>query len=136
MSEFMYGKVESNGDIVIFDNGEKMELEGMQKIVQGSIEYVYINKNMAGLNIDLFINEEGKYIEGLKPTGVMMSKGDKIIDILMGPILFTCTDDDGDTLPLNTEQITYLKDLSRLCKVRITFKEESEPITLLALKLD
>ena len=60
--------------VLILSNGELKEkeinntLEELQKIVGGYIEIPFISKVFRDNIIDVIINEEGKYIEGLEPS--------------------------------------------------------------------
>ena len=72
---------------------------------------------MNRLNIDMWINEEGKLIDELKPTFVIMGNKDNIIDLIMGDVLFTATDGEGNTIGLNDIQIQSIKKYFRKAAV-------------------
>lgn len=80
------------------------KLEDLQSLVDGHIEHL----TFEGLNdhyIDCWINEEGK-LKGMKPSLAYTHAG-QIVDIVVGPLVFTRYDDFGETygltdLDLNT----------------------------------
>ena len=61
--------------ILVLSNGELKEkdidntLEELQKIVGGYIEFPFLGNRFRDNVIDAIINEEGKFIEGLKKAG-------------------------------------------------------------------
>jgi len=68
-------------------------LESMQKLVGGYIEHVYI----AGFDLDLFCNEEGK-LERLASN--LRTSG----DIVVGPVFISATDDAGEARTLTEDE--------------------------------
>ena len=96
---------------------EELSLEYMQQVVGGFIERVGFNDCLNRLNIDMWINEEGKLIDELKPTFVIMGNKDNIIDLIMGDVLFTATDGEGNTIGLNDIQIQSIKKYFRKAAV-------------------
>lgn len=52
-------------------------LEELQKIVGGYIEIPYLSKSFKEYGIDIIINDEGKFIEGLAPEIVVVGKKNK-----------------------------------------------------------
>ena len=89
---------------------EKLDLKFLQKSVGGYIELFRWSEDLCNRNIDLWINEEGKLIEGLKTTFVVRSKDTgEVVDIIKGDVLFTSTDGEGETIGLNDVQIQYIK---------------------------
>ena len=102
--------------VVNVDN--EIELEFMQDVVQGYIERIAYVKELEQRNIDMWINEEGKLIEGLKPTFITIQKDTgKILDVIMGNVLFTSHDGEGGTVALNDMQMQYIK--SKLKKAAV-----------------
>lgn len=81
------------------------ELEGLQKIVGGYIEIPFLSKTLNGNGIDVIINEEGKFIDGLRPEIVIVDKenGD-VLDIVMGNCIFASHNEEGETVALNEKQ--------------------------------
>ena len=88
---------------------EELSLEYMQQVVGGFIERVGFNDCLNRLNIDMWINEEGKLIDELKPTFVIMGNKDNIIDLIMGDVLFTATDGEGNTIGWKRKLVWEIK---------------------------
>lgn len=81
-------------------------LEALQEIVGGYIEIPLLSKEFNENEIDVIINEEGKYIQGLKPEiAVVDSKTKKILDVVFGNCIFASHDEYGNTTALNDEQV-------------------------------
>ena len=90
-------------------------LEDLQAIVGGYIEVPYISKTLNDNGIDVIINEEGKFIEGLKPEIVIVDKKtQQILDVVMGNCIFASHDAEGETISLSKEQIDIVKDALKL----------------------
>lgn len=133
-NKFMYGKViPGSVSVEFFDNGKKMELEDMQKAVEGYIELLWVNDGFNKMKIDFFIDEEGK-LKNAEPTAVMLGDDDQVLDVVAGPILITATDGEGETIPLNEEQMSYIKENLADC-AGVLFKGDRYPKLLLALKM-
>ena len=82
----------SNGELTVKEI--KNTLEELQGIVGGYIEMPYISKVFLENGIDMVINEEGKYIEGLKPEIAVISKeGNAVLDLVMGSCVFVSHDE-------------------------------------------
>lgn len=81
------------------------ELEDLQKIVGGYIEVPFLTETFTKNGIDVIINEEGKFIEGLRPEIAVVDNltGD-VFDIIMGNCIFASHDEEGTTIALNEEQ--------------------------------
>ena len=81
-------------------------LESLQAIVGGYIEVPLLCNMFKNNNIDVIINEEGKYIDGLKPSITLISgKTKQILDIIYGNCIFASHDEHGETIGLNEEQM-------------------------------
>ena len=94
----------SNGEL------EAMELtntlEELQKIVGGYIEIPMISKTFNNNSIDVVINDEGKFIEGLKPEIAIVGKcTNAILDVVYGNCVFVSHDNEGNTVGLDDHQI-------------------------------
>ena len=107
--------------VIVLSNG-KLEvkeientLEELQKIVGGYIEIPLISKVFKQHNIDTIINEEGKFIEGLKPEiAIIDGKINKILDVVYGSCIFASHDEHGETIGLNDKQIkVVMEELSK-----------------------
>ena len=102
-------------------------LEELQKIVGGYIEFPYLGEVFRGNVIDTIINEEGKFIDGLKPEiAIVDKKSGRILDIVYGNCIFASHDDEGNTIALNDEQIKVVaEELETVVELidKNTFKE-------------
>lgn len=95
----------------------KNTLEDLQKIVGGYIEIPYLSRDFNKNEIDVIINEEGKFIEGLEPEiAVVDGETQQILDIVYGNCIFASHDQEGNTTELSEEQ---KKDCSRQIKNRV-----------------
>lgn len=91
----------------------KNELEELQKIVGGYIEIPYLSKRFFENGIDIIINEEGKFIDGLKPEIAVVNRdNNKVVDIVFGNCIFASHDEEGYTTELTEKQMRIvLKEL-------------------------
>lgn len=103
--------------VLVLSNGEfevkeiENTLEELQKIVGGYIEIPFISKKFFEYGIDMIINEEGKFIEGLKPEIAVLEKGsNRVLDVVMGNCIFASHDEEGNTVELNDEQAQIVLD--------------------------
>ena len=113
----------SNGQLEQKDIGNT--LEALQEIVGGYIEIPFLSQVFFENDIDIIINEEGKYIEGLKPEIAIVSK-DKgnILDLVYGNCIFASHDKYGETIALNLEQAEIIK--KELKDVILTHQDTGE----------
>lgn len=102
--------------VLILSNGELREkdidntLEALQQIVGGYIEIPYLSETLAENGIDVIINDEGKFIEGLKPEIAIIKDGtNEVLDVVMGNCIFASHDDEGETTALTDEQIAVVQ---------------------------
>lgn len=91
-------------------------LEALQEIVGGYIEIPFLSKTFFEHKIDIIINEEGKFVEGLKPEIAVIKEGtNQILDLVYGNCIFASHDEHGETVSLSDKQIKIiteeLKDL-------------------------
>ena len=77
--------------------------------VGGFIEHVPINA-LEEKHISMYCNEEGKLIDGLKPTLMLTYEG-KPWDIVKGSVAFLRYNDDGESLPLTDDDINTISNL-------------------------
>lgn len=99
----------SNG--ILEEKEIKNTLEELQKIVGGYIEIPFLSKTFFEREIDVIINEEGKFIEGLKPEIAVIKNGtNQILDLVMGNCIFASHDEEGNTTELNEEQTKVVKE--------------------------
>jgi hypothetical protein len=97
--------------VIVLSDGELKEkeigteLEDLQKIVGGYIEIPYLGETFRSNGIDVIINEEGKFIEGLKPEIAIVDKNrGAIVDIVYGNCIFAAHNEVGETIGLSEEQ--------------------------------
>lgn len=102
--------------VLVLSNGELAtqeitnELEDLQKIVGGYIEIPFLSKVFNDNEIDIIINEEGKFIDGLKAEiAVIDGETEQLLDIVYGNCIFVSHDVQGNTVELNKEQIKLVE---------------------------
>ena len=94
----------SNGDLKEQEIGN--DLADLQKIVGGYIEIPFLSHKFRDNIIDTIINEEGKFIEGLKAEiAIVDEEKGNILDIVYGNCIFASHDEEGETIGLNEAQI-------------------------------
>lgn len=98
--------------VLVLSNGELKEqeigteLEDLQKIVGGWIEIPFLSHKFRDNGIDVIINEEGKFIDGLKPEiAIVNEERGVILDIVYGNCIFASHDEEGETIGLTEEQM-------------------------------
>lgn len=98
--------------VLVLSNGELKEqeigteLEDLQKIVGGYIEIPFISHKFRDNGIDVIINEEGKFIEGLKAEIAIVDEEKGIIlDVVYGNCIFASHDQEGETIGLTENQM-------------------------------
>ena len=98
-------------EVLVLSNG-KLEakeientLEELQKIVGGYIEIPFLSEVFNNNEIDVIINDEGKFIDGLKPEiAVVYGETGRVLDVVYGNCIFASHDDEGNTTALTEEQ--------------------------------
>ena len=99
----------SNGELKVQDIGTG--LEELQKIVGGHIEIPFLSKVFRDNAIDMIINEEGKFIGGLKAEiAIVNEEQGNILDIVYGNCIFASHDDEGNTVGLTEEQVKVVEE--------------------------
>ena len=118
--------------VLILSNGQLEEkeientLEELQKIVGGYIEFPFLSKRFGDNIIDIIINEEGKYIEGLKAEiAIVDGKTKQVLDVIFGNCIFTSHDAEGNTIALNNEQIKIVKQELQM-DINLTYPDGKE----------
>lgn len=103
-------------------------LEELQKIVGGYIEIPYLSKRFNDNGIDVIINEEGKFIEGLKPEIAVIDGATKqILDVINGSCVFVSHDEEGNTIELNDKQMKIVIEELRM-EATLTYNETGEDV--------
>lgn len=98
-------------EVLVLSNG-KLEakeientLEELQKIVDGYIEIPFLSEVFNNNEIDVIINDEGKFIDGLNPEiAVIYGETGRVLDVVYGNCIFASHDDEGNTTALTEEQ--------------------------------
>lgn len=97
--------------VLVLTNGNfetreiKDNVEELRKIVGGYIEIPFLKEAFTKNGIDVIINEEGKFIEDLRPEIAVVDRlTNQVFDVIMGNCIFTSHDEEGNTIELNEEQ--------------------------------
>ena len=127
--------------VLVLKNGKLQEkeiknsLEELQSIVGGYIEFPFLGNRFRDNTIDVIINEEGKFIEGLKPEIAMVDRETKsILDIVYGNCIFASHDEEGNTIGLNDEQIKIIMEELQM-NVLLSYKNNEKEFVAKALFL-
>lgn len=127
--------------VLVLKNGKLQEkeiknsLEELQSIVGGYIEFPFLGNKFRDNTIDVIINEEGKFIEGLKPEIAMVDGETKsILDIVYGNCIFASHDEEGNTISLNDEQIRIVMEELQM-NVLLSYKDSEKEFVAKALFL-
>lgn len=108
-------------------------LEELQRIVGGYIEIPFLGGIFNKNKINPIINEEGKYIEGLKPEIALIDGNtNKVLDIVYGNCIFASHDEHGETISLNEEQIKIVMEELKN-DVTLTFQDNGKEVVVKAL---
>jgi hypothetical protein len=78
-------------------------LENLQKAVGGYIEAVRITDSIV-----MWVNEEGK-LNDLAPNFNLNGVGDMLLDVVVGDVVITGCNGEGDTLSLSYDNVEELK---------------------------
>ena len=85
--------------------------------------------------VNVIINEEGKFIEDLKPEIALIDGNTKkILDIVYGSCIFASHDEHGETIGLNDEQIKVVMEELKL-DVTLTYQDNGKEFVVKALFL-
>ena len=121
----------SDGEFTTKEIGNN--LEDLQNIVGGYIEIPFLSQKFLEHDIDIIINEEGKFIDELTPEIAVMQKGtNNILDIVYGNCIFASHDDEGNTVSLNNEQIKIVAEELNT-DILLSNKEENKMFFVKAL---
>jgi hypothetical protein len=84
-------------------------LKNMQSVVGGYLEAIRLGSVVEGREITIWLNEEGK-LEQLEPNfAIVRKKGLELLDVVVGDVLITSCDDEGNTVGLNDEELELVK---------------------------
>lgn len=127
--------------VLVLKNGKLQEkeiknsLEELQSIVGGYIEFPFLGNRFKDNTIDVIINEEGKFIEGLNPEIAMVDGETKsVLDIVYGNCIFASHDEEGNTIGLNDEQIKIVMEELQI-NVLLSYKNNEKEFVAKALFL-
>ena len=87
--------------------------------VDGYFEHIPVTA-LDKRSLDMWCNEEGKFRDDLEPTLIMTNRG-KPFDVIVGNIVFTRTNNEGETISLTDDDILYIKDLFKKAPSLIDF---------------
>lgn len=108
-------------------------LEALQSIVGGYIEIPYLSKRLYENGIDIIINEEGKFIDGLKAEIAVIDKDtNKVVDLVFGNCIFASHDEEGNTTELTEAQEQFLRTELKVSIV-LTYADTEESFICKAL---
>lgn len=103
----------SNGELKVMELTNT--LEELQKIVGGYIEMPMVSRVLHQHNIDIVVNEDGKFIEGLRPEIVILGKEtNTTLDVVYGNCVFVSHDNAGNTVGLSDKQIEIVMEELKL----------------------
>ncbi|MFQ7193813.1 DUF3846 domain-containing protein [Thomasclavelia spiroformis] len=107
---------------IVEENMYKDTYELLRNNVNGCIECVSWIKILYERNIDIWINEEGKLLD-LPPSIIIVDDKSNIIGTLNGNIVFAKNDNKGATIPLNDEDILFIKKIIEQNKCLIDYNQ-------------
>ena len=110
----------------------KEPLEYLQGLVGGYLEHYIIDDKLDANYIDMWINEEGKLIEGLQPTFALLHDGE-LYDVIFGNCVFSKYDDEGNTLGLDEFEINRVIAFLNDCNVVGLTKKDGSTVPVLAV---
>lgn len=95
--------VKADSETLTLTESFEHSLENMQKAVGGYIEAVRISDDIV-----MWVNEEGK-LNDLTPNFNLNGVGDLLLDVVVGDVVITGTNEEGDTTSLTHDNIEELK---------------------------
>jgi hypothetical protein len=95
--------VKADSDVLTVTDHFEHSLENMQKAVGGYIEAVRVTDDIV-----MWLNEEGK-LNDLEPNFNLNGVGGLAIDVVVGDVVITGTNEEGDTTSLTAENVEELK---------------------------
>ena len=105
-----------------------VDLDATYELVDCSmVENCYYMQELIENKIDMIVDEEGK-LSHKEFNVVIADKKGKIIDIIVGNILFVGVDEEGNWVELTDEQIKVVDDMFR--NMRLCFLEDEDDNTI------
>lgn len=103
------------------------ELKYLQNLVGGYLEHYKISQQLDDLWIDMWIDEEGKFKEGLKPTWALVDQDNNLVDVIVGNCVFSKYNDQGETLGLCDSDLEIVQHFLQTSKmVELVPREEQD----------
>ena len=124
-----------NKDIKLdFNTDSFVDYIDMRAFVDGPIELLAIPIIIEGIYYDVFLNEEGKFIEELLPSIVLLNNG-KLYDVVMGNFFVSKSNDEGESVDLSYEEINKIKKFitNNICSLEYEIDESIVTCNLLKL---
>lgn len=106
-----------DGKNLVEKTWEKDSYDFIKTHVGGYIEHV-VNEILEERNIDMWCNEDGKFISELEPTLALTCRGE-IYDVIMGNVVFTRCDNQGNTIGLIDDDIEFIKNIFKNARLAI-----------------
>ncbi len=105
-------------DVLVLSNGKfevksiSNELEALHEIVGGYIEIPHLSDTFYENGIDIIINEEGKFIDGMqKEIAVVDKSSNVVLDVIFGNCIFAGHNEDGETIGLTENQMRTVQNM-------------------------
>ncbi len=98
--------------IEIDENDYESSFQLLRDNLEGNIALANYDQKLNERGIDIWVNDDGKLLN-MAPTVLIASK-DGPVDILVGNVIFARSSQQGETLPLNNDDISFIKDHFRI----------------------
>ena len=126
---------------LVLNNGELTEkelnntLETLQEIVGGYIEAPLLSRAFKECGVDIIINSDGKFIDGLRPEiAIVNKKTSEVLNVVYGNCIFVSHNNMGDTIGLNDKQLAVVREELKVSAV-LKDNEENKKDTLVRVLL-
>lgn len=104
--------VDDQEDVVELDVVNGSALKAMQSFVGGYVEAVALDSPSPGRELVAWLNDEGLLTEQLNVVGTMTIANlaqRRLSQPLFGPVLFTASSLEGETLPLDDRELAAIR---------------------------